>query len=700
MNPYVTMKYKKKVRLLVTNKCSRNCAYCHNEGMQKQTYQHLKPELLERFLPDIKKYTNKIVLSGGEPFEYAYLQELVDRLISYGFDLTLITANLKKEKMLEIGYGIKNVHYSIHRIDDVQAVRGAVQWLNQVFPNIRITLNVPFSEVDEIKENWDDLYGLALEVGANIQLIRIFLVEDTSHTTWLERWREMASYLEPFAKFLEATERETRFITKDLIKIDLLDIPCQSTGVDFSDGICLNNSDITIDPSLSLSICRWTSSSVALYQKDDPIPFDWAVKEATIRSCQCCRHGKIHHYLQSETLNYYLNAPHYTWPKLDDAIQSVYAKTFTNDISYFGRSGSILRLENEFSKFVGVDYALSVASGTVAVYLACLSLELSCDDEILIPVATYPTVAAAVLSASVKVRLCDIDPITGNISLESLREHITPNVKAVIVTHLWGLPVDMESVRRICEKSNIVLIEDCSHAYGATIGNRKVGSFGDIACFSLQANKAVYAGEGGMLLTSTREYYERVVTLSSSVDRILDCVKDISYLKYWGTGLGLKLKMNPLGAPLALHALSNLEKVNEQKRIRAACMEKKALASEVFLVAENHVEQCQRTYYTFKLTLKDQYIAYRDSILRMLIANGLEANVSSFIPFHQHELSANANVVNADEQFSGSEKYFSRIISLPAFVYEPVSLAEYYGDSIGKVSDIMEKTGLSIVRDR
>ena len=107
MNPYVTMKYKKKVRLLVTNKCSKNCAYCHNEGMQKQTYQHLKPELLERFLPDIKKYTNKIVLSGGEPFEYAYLQKLIDQLISYGFDLTLITANLKKEKMLEIGYGIK-----------------------------------------------------------------------------------------------------------------------------------------------------------------------------------------------------------------------------------------------------------------------------------------------------------------------------------------------------------------------------------------------------------------------------------------------------------------------------------------------------------------------------------------------------------------------------------------------------------------
>lgn len=120
--------------------------------------------MLEGFPPDIKKYTNKIVLSGGEPFECAYLQELVDRLISYGFDLTLITANLKKEKMLEIGYGIKNVHYSIHRIDDVQAVRGVVQWLDQVFPNIKITFNVPFSEVDEIKENWDDLYGLALEV--------------------------------------------------------------------------------------------------------------------------------------------------------------------------------------------------------------------------------------------------------------------------------------------------------------------------------------------------------------------------------------------------------------------------------------------------------------------------------------------------------------------------------------------------------
>ncbi len=687
MKPHVTMKYKKKIRLLVTNMCSRNCSYCHNEGMQRKSAKHLDPSKLEYYLPAFKKYTNRIVLSGGEPFDYCYLQEMVELLTSYGFDVTLITAHVIPEKLEQIGYGIKNLHYSIHDLNEVESDFCTLRWLNATYPNIRVTLNVPFNEIQLIETHWDEIYQLACDVGANIQFIRIFTAGSKAHSLWQDRWKEFINFLEPRAAFLEATERESRYITKDLIKVDLLDIPCLSAGLDYSEGSCLNNSDITIDPEMNLSVCRWTDSTVSLYQNGLPLQFEEALVRATAKSCENCMHGEITGYLQSEKLDYYLNAPHYNWPVLDKDLKDIYSRTFANDFSYYGKSGSVLRLENLFAKYIGVDYALSVTSGTTAVYLACLSLGLSANDVILLPVATFPTLVAALLSAGVKIKLCDIDPYTANISIESLRKHISPEVKAVLITHMWGLPADMLAVQEICRKANIYIIEDCSHAYGAQIQNQKVGSYGDISCFSLQANKAVYAGEGGMLVTSCRTFYERAVTFSSSVERILDCVKNVQYLQFWATGLGSKLKMNPIGAPLALASLNRLGEVNQQREIRASILEQAIDCCPLFHVIKLTNKDDRRVYYTYKLVLADEYIAYRDLLLELLIHAGIDANVTSFIPVNKHELSLSERIINSEGFFPGSDLYYKRIISLPAFVYEDIELVEHYANVILRIAE-------------
>lgn len=564
-----------------------------------------------------------------------------------------------------------------------------IKWINSKYSNIRLTINVPFDNVATIKCHWDALYHLALDVGANIQFIKIFNPDNNSGFSWETRWKEFVLFLNSLAHFLEATPRETRYITKDMIKIDLLDIPCLSSGINYINGSCLDNSDITIDPEMNISICRWTNCAVPLYQNSMPIPFEYALRQATVKSCENCNYGKIKGYLRSDKLNDYLNMPHYTWPVLEPNVKDMYSKITANDISYYGKSGNILRLENLFAKYIGVNYALSVASGTISVYLACIALGLDTDDEVLIPVATFPTLVAALLSAGVKVRLCDIDSHTGNISIDSMYAHINSHVKAVLVTHLWGVPVDMTKIQEICRKKNIYIIEDCSHAYGARIKNQKVGSFGDISCFSLQANKAVYAGEGGMLLTSCKTFYERAVTYSSSVERILDCVKSVDYLRYWGTGLGTKLKLNPLGAPMALASLTNLEKRNQQRKKRASIIEDVLGKSPVFYIIENATQWYQRVYYTHKLILTDEYIDYRNILLQLLIQNGLEASVTSFIPIYQHELITNNRIVNGDEFFPDAIQYYKRIISIPAFVYEDVELVQYYADTILQTADVI-----------
>ena len=179
------------------------------------------------------------------------------------------------------------------------------------------------------------------------------------------------------------------------------------------------------------------------------------------------------------------------------------------------------------------------------------------------------------------------------------------------------------------------------------------------------------------------------MTLSASVERVLDCVKNVDYLKYWGTGLGLKLKLNPLGAPLALMSLGNLEEVNRKRRHRAMIIEAAAKDSGIFAVPSDSNGQCRRVYYTYKLMLLDQYIPYRDAILRFLIHRGLEACKTSFIPAYEHEICSDPRIVNAQDPFPDSETYYRRIISLPAFVYEPVDLVEHYAETIREAAKVI-----------
>lgn len=695
----VTMKYKKKLRLLVTNRCSRNCSYCHNEGMPRQPFAHLDPEKLEPFLPEIRQYTSRAVLSGGEPFEYERLPELVELLSGYGFDLSLISANIGWEALSRVAYGLKTLHYSLHGMDSLEAGGQVLRRLNNEYPTLRLSVNVPFDSPGPVIEHWERLYGLARETGANLQLIRIFSAAAAGQppsASWDGRWREMQEFLAPRARFLEATEREARYLTGDQIKIDLLDIPCRSSGPDFGEGACLYNSDLTVDPWLRLSLCRWTDSAVPLYEGERRLEWREAVRRATEAGCRGCPYGEIRDGLSGTGLEDYRNLPHYRWPRPEEDLGRVFARTGAGDLSYYGKSGFVARLENAFSAYLGRPYTLAVNAGTTAVYLACMALDLSAGDEVLIPAATFPTLVPALLRAGVRVQLCDIDPVTGNISLDSLREHMGPAVRAVLVTHLWGLPVDMEAVREICRPWGAYLLEDCSHAYGAEYRGRRVGSLGDIACFSMQANKAVYAGEGGLLATSDRRFYERAVALSSSVERIFDCVKDPAYLQYWGTGLGLKLKLNPLGAPLALASLEALEEVSRKREERARILERAAEDSGIFVLPPPGGPGDRRAYYTYKLVLGEPYIPDRDAILRFFIHRGLEACATSFIPAYEHALSAGPGVVNGKERFPGAETYYRRILSLPAFVHEPVELAEHYAEAIRASGRLVkERRGMS-----
>ncbi|MGH8794761.1 MAG: DegT/DnrJ/EryC1/StrS family aminotransferase [Stackebrandtia sp.] len=254
------------------------------------------------------------------------------------------------------------------------------------------------------------------------------------------------------------------------------------------------------------------------------------------------------------------SAPEYRWPQIgDQSVKQIVTMLQNGEISYVGRHGQVRRLEESFREYYGVGHALAVNSGTSALHSAYFALGIGPGDEVLAPTYTFLATVTPILAVNAVPVLVDADEWTGNLDPALLEARITERTKAVAVTHLNGYPVDMAGVTAVARKHGLKVIEDCSHAHGAICGGRKVGTFGDVAAFSVQARKLVTGGEGGVLITDDSRIFERAVLLGHFRDRSYDDVSSPDYRPYVPTGFGFNYRMNPLSACLAADSMQRLE---------------------------------------------------------------------------------------------------------------------------------------------
>jgi dTDP-4-amino-4,6-dideoxygalactose transaminase len=168
------------------------------------------------------------------------------------------------------------------------------------------------------------------------------------------------------------------------------------------------------------------------------------------------------------------------------------------------------QLEREYAGFVGTKYALAVNSGTSALICALIGVGVGPGDEVLIPAYTWIATAGAVVAVGAVPVLCEIDDSL-TIDPEDLAAKITPHTKAVIVVHMRGMSCDMERILAVARAHNLKVVEDVAQANGGSFQGRRLGSFGDAGCFSLQQSKVITTGEGGMLVTNSEEVWQRAV---------------------------------------------------------------------------------------------------------------------------------------------------------------------------------------------
>jgi len=181
----------------------------------------------------------------------------------------------------------------------------------------------------------------------------------------------------------------------------------------------------------------------------------------------------------------------------------------------FGKSGTMVKeFQRRFASFYGVKYAQSTTSGTAALHVAVGVVDPDPGDEIITAPITDPGSVMPVLLQNAIPIFADVDPVTLNMTPESIEANITDRTRAIILVHLFGRPCNLEEILRIAEKHDLILIEDCSQCHATKYRGRFVGTFGHMGCFSLQQSKHMTTGDGGMTITGDKETAERLLLFS------------------------------------------------------------------------------------------------------------------------------------------------------------------------------------------
>ena len=198
------------------------------------------------------------------------------------------------------------------------------------------------------------------------------------------------------------------------------------------------------------------------------------------------------------------------WPVYEaDEIEAVSRTLASGKVNYW-TGETCRRFESAYAQFLGRRHAIALANGTVALELALHAFGIGPGDEVVVPSRTFIATASCAVARGARPVVADIDPVSQNITAETIEAVLTPRTKAVIPVHLAGWPCDMESIMALAARYDLIVIEDCAQAHGATLYGKPVGSFGHAAAFSFCQDKIISTGgEGGLLVLDDDEAWKR-----------------------------------------------------------------------------------------------------------------------------------------------------------------------------------------------
>lgn len=309
----------------------------------------------------------------------------------------------------------------------------------------------------------------------------------------------------------------------------------------------------------------------------------------------------------------------------------------------------VKKFEEDFAAFVGTKYAIGVSSGTDALFLACKALGISGGDEVIVPSNTFIASAWAPMHCGAKVIFAECSRSTWLLDETVLEKYITKKTKAIIAVHLYGQPVNIEKIKAICDMYNLYLIEDCAQAHGAKWKDCKVGSVGDIGCFSFYPGKNLGAfGDAGAVVTSSETIFSKISQLKDHG----------AFKKYHHDLPGYNMRMDGIQAAILSVKLNYLHQWNQRRKeisrmydfgINNPLIEKQIVPNE-----------CDGVHHLYVVLPKN-----RENFLKYMEENNICCGIHYPIPCHLQKAFSNLGYTRGDLPIT--EYVMGHCVSLPIY---------------------------------
>lgn len=341
----------------------------------------------------------------------------------------------------------------------------------------------------------------------------------------------------------------------------------------------------------------------------------------------------------------------------EEDIQAV-IKVLKSD--YLTTGPSVTEFEKKVAEYTGAKYAVALANGTAALHAACFAAGISQGDEVITTPITFAASANCVLYCGAKVVFADIDNKTYNISPKKIEEKITPETKAVIPVHYTGQPCDMDAIYKIANKYNLVVIQDAAHALGADYKGKKIGSLPDMTIFSFHPVKHITTGEGGMVVTNNRKFYEQLVLFRNhGITRDKNLMADYQGNWYYEQLLlGYNYRITDIQCALGISQLKRLDEFIYKRRMLVERYNKAFNGIDEIAVPFLD-EGCNSSWHLYVIQVEN-----RKNVFDNLRAAGIGVNVH-YIPVYKHPYYQKNGY--AGIECKNAEMLYNHIISLPLY---------------------------------
>lgn len=390
-----------------------------------------------------------------------------------------------------------------------------------------------------------------------------------------------------------------------------------------------------------------------------------------------------------------------SWPHYDDdEIAAVNDVLISGKVNYW--TGTVGKeFEKAFATYHGCKYGIALANGTLALELALKTLGIASGDQVIVPCRTFIATASAVANCGAAPMVADVDLISQNITLESIKVVYTPDCKGIIVVHLGGRPCDMDSILAFAREKNIWVIEDCAQAHGAKYKGQSVGSFGDVAAFSCCQDKIISTGgEGGVLITNNQQHWQKAWALKDHGKNYakVHCDQHPPGFRWVHDDFGSNYRLTEMQAAIGLKQLAKLDGWLLQRRAHAAHFNRRFIAVPGLQTTEPD-DAYYHAYYKYTVMLVSEQLHSgwdRDRIMATLNAEGIPCTVGSCPGIHLEKAFKDNPQTGS---FESAKQLASRSLMFPVHPTLSENDIDYIADRVQKVMEQAVNTEVNFVHN-